>query len=179
MPEISQISLIIFLMPGAAVAVTVVAHIATSRCFPRLGVYRAQFAGIAIGILVMAILTISTPLLGSELAGRALANAIIFICFCYVYFHFNNMGETARRIRLLRDLMAAGRPLTFNEIVARYGAREIIERRLGRLVASGQVHRIDGRYVVANRSIYFMAWLVGMSHWMIFGYRRLNPVRPK
>jgi len=179
MPKFSLVSAIMFLMPGAAAIATIVAHIVASRNFLRLGVYRAQLAGFAFGILVMAIFTLATPLLGSQLAGRSLANAIIFLCFCYVYFHFNNMGETARRIRLLRELLSAGRPLTFDELVTRYGAHEIVERRLGRLLASGQVCLVDGRYIVANRSVHVMAWIIGISHWVIFGYRRLNPVRPK
>ena len=39
------------------------------------------------------------------------------------YFHFINLGETARRIRIIREIDAAGRPLTREVILDRYTPR--------------------------------------------------------
>jgi hypothetical protein len=84
------------------------------------------------------------------------------------------MGETARRIRILRELVASDHSPTFEELVARYGAHEIVDRRLERLIGAGQVACVDGRYVVVRRSIYLMAQLIGLAHWIVFGFRRSN-----
>jgi hypothetical protein len=177
MTGIFYASLIILLMPAVAAAVTIAAHIAVSRYYPHFGIYRGQFVGFAAGLFAVAILATLALFLNPRLIGQSLASILIFLCFIYVYFHFNNMGETARRIRLLRDLVTAGQPLSFDDLTARYSAHEIIERRLSRLIAAGQVRKIDSRYIIANRSVYLMVWLVGAAHWIVFGYRRVNPVR--
>jgi hypothetical protein len=163
----------ILFIPAAAAIVTVAGHIMASRLWPRLGIYKAQLVGTALGIPVLMMLTAaswSTP----DSGGRAAGNAATYLCFCYVYFHFNNMGETARRIRLLRELVMAGRPLTLADIAARYGAGDIIGRRLARLLAAAQVREIDGRYILADRSVYRMAWAVNLAHRVVFGVRRRN-----
>ena len=59
--------------------------------------------------------------------------------------------ESARRIRLLVELQAAGeRGLTLTQILAAYNARMIVDARLGRLLAGGQVVERDGRYFIGK-----------------------------
>jgi len=80
------------------------------------------------------------------------------LCFCalgYGFFHFVNMGETARRIRLLLELRENG-PLPEAELLRRYPASEILDARLGRLLRNGQVRLSEGRYAVGAPAVLFM-----------------------
>jgi hypothetical protein len=176
MSALSWMSLEILIAPAVAAAATIAGHVLASRAWPMLGIYRAQLLGIATGAVLLALITVPSLDYAPDSAGRAAANVLIYLCFCYVYFHFNNMGETARRIRLLRELVSAGRPLALAEITERYGANEIVERRLGRLLAAGQVREVAGRYIVADRSVYLMAQLVNLAHRLVFGRPRPNPL---
>lgn len=165
-------SLWLFAMPAVPAAATLAAHLLLCRYFPSLRIYKALAIAALMGLAVLCVLIFAQDPIGIEQRARVLAAAVIFLCFCYVFFHFNNMGETARRIRLLRELATAARPLSFQELVARYGPAEIAERRLSRLVGAGQVRLVDGRYVLADQAVHVMARLVNIAHWLVFGRRR-------
>ena len=99
------------------------------------------------------------------------AGALLYAAFCYVYFHWNNMGETARRIRMLRELAAAPEGLTFQDMVRRYSAREILARRLERLAAAGQIGESNGRLLLTGSAVLMAARLVGLAKRIVFGGR--------
>lgn len=168
----------VFLIPLAVALVNVAVQIAASRARPTFGIYITQLIGIACALPVFGLLTWAlwdAP----DAGGRALANAGIYFCFCYVYFHFNNMGETARRVRLLREMSVAARPLSLPEILERYGAGEVLGRRLVRLLDAGQVVQSGDRLFIANRSVSAMASAVNLAHRIVFGSRRSNPLEGK
>ena len=73
---------------------------------------------------------------------------LTYLSLAYFYvFGFYNLGESARRIRLLIELRSAGdRGMTLDEILAVYNARMIVEARLQRLLSGGQVVEREGRY---------------------------------
>ncbi|MBF0481349.1 MAG: hypothetical protein HQK81_08540 [Desulfovibrionaceae bacterium] len=77
-----------------------------------------------------------------------LANQCIAAALGYCYFHFVNLSETARRIRILRELCASPRGLTREELLAGYNARDMVEKRFDRLLRNGQIALVDGKYVV-------------------------------
>lgn len=162
-------SLWLFVLPAMPAATTATVHVLLCRHFPSLRPYRALAAATFVGLVVLCILLFARIPNNLDEVGRVLATAVIFLCFCYVFFHFNNMGETARRIRLLRELTAAGRPLTFQELVAVYKPTEITERRLQRLMGAGQVRPVGRRYVLGDQSVFVMARLVNAAHWLVFG----------
>ena len=123
----------------------------------------AQVAGAAVGLAVLLLPGLPGPL------GLWAANLLIYGAFCYVYFHWNNMGETARRIRLLRELDAAPDGLTQAELLDRYPAREILQRRLMRLIDGGQIVEREGRLALSGRLILFSARLVGLAKKIVLG----------
>jgi hypothetical protein len=55
--------------------------------------------------------------------------------------------------------------------VRRYSAREILERRLERLSAAGQIGETDGRLVLTSRAVLLSAQLVGLVKLIVFGGR--------
>ena len=76
----------------------------TYRLLPAEGkLFKSQVAGTLIGGLVLALLLSAAPGAAPS-ADVVVAGALLYLVFCYVYFHWNNMGETARRIRMLREL---------------------------------------------------------------------------
>jgi hypothetical protein len=77
-------------------------------------------------------------------------NFLIYAALGYCYFHFINLGETARRIRILRELYEAPDGLPLEGILERYNAKHIVEMRLRRLIHNGQIVERDGRYYIGS-----------------------------
>ncbi len=126
---------------------------------------RSQVAGAVAGLALLLLPGLPGPL------GLWAANLLIYGAFCYVYFHWNNMGETARRIRLLRELDAAPDGLSQAELLGRYPAREILERRLTRLIDGGQIVEREGRLALSGRLVLLTARLVALAKRIVLGRR--------
>jgi hypothetical protein len=75
----------------------------------------------------------------------------------YCYFHFINLGETARRVRIVRELLEAGGSLTRTELLARYNADEMIRVRFSRMLKNKQVIERNGRYYIGVPLLLWMA----------------------
>ncbi len=82
------------------------------------------------------------------------------------------MGETARRIRILTELADAGNGLSLGEILGRYGSKDIIDRRLARLINSGQIRCENGRCYTGNVTVLAMAGFLAAAKRVIFGEMR-------
>lgn len=84
--------------------------------------------------------------------GNAALWELAYLSLVYCYFlGFFNVGESARRVRLLIELESAGtRGLTLQEILSAYNADMIVTARLARLVASGQILERDGQYYMGK-----------------------------
>lgn len=151
-------------IPVAAFATDAATQVLALRAAPRLGVYRSHLAGFGAGAAVLLALLALLPwpeqLAARDRAGAAAAAALTYACLGYCYFHFVNLGATARRIRLMAELAAAPEGLTREGVLARYGAREILGRRFDRLVATGQLVRDGERYRPGGRALLLSARLV-------------------
>jgi hypothetical protein len=164
-------SLWALVMASLAVAANVAGQIAAYRLLPSEGkLFRSQVAGTLTGLLIL-ILLLRSPPAAEFSADVVTADALLYAAFCFVYFHWNNMGETARRIRMLRELAAAPQGLSFDDLVQRYSAREILERRLERLAAAGQIEETEGRLILRSRAVLLSARLMGLAKLVVFGGR--------
>ena len=85
------------------------------------------------------------------------------------YFHFINLGETARRIRILRELHEPPDGLTLDGLLARYNAQEIIERRISRLIETHQIVLRDGRYFIGKPFVLWMARSLVVLKFILLG----------
>jgi hypothetical protein len=145
------------LSPLAALVVCVLGHVVVARAAPRLarhrGVSIAVLAGLAV-LLATAVTFAADPSHGPALDrwGAAVSWLLAYLALAYFYvFGFYNVGESARRLRLLVELQAAApRGLTLAELLTVYNARMIVEARLARMVAGGQLVERDGRYAVGR-----------------------------
>lgn len=137
------------------------------------GLLRSVFTGFGAGAFVLFLFETGYICRSSGAAidtfGRLAANAIIYLAFWNTYFHFLNMGETARRIRILRELYSAPGGLTLDEIISRYNAEEIIGRRLSRLVSSGQIALKNGKYYIGSPFMLFAANGIMLLKTILFG----------
>ncbi|MFH1222826.1 MAG: hypothetical protein V1647_00610 [Pseudomonadota bacterium] len=89
-------------------------------------------------------------------------------CGIYFYFHFFNMSETARRIKILVG-MYKKEIRTVADVNRFYNYDEALNVRLDRLVQLSQLQKVDNsRYVVDNRLFYVIS-LVIMSFRRLLG----------
>lgn len=103
--------------------------------------------------------------------GQLSLSTISYIFLGYCYFHFVNLGETARRIRILRELYDSKDGLSINEILKRYDANKIIEMRIDRLASNGQIVLKNGRYYIDNPAMLFMTKIIITMKLIVLGKR--------
>jgi len=103
--------------------------------------------------------------------GQELAPALVtYGALGYCYFHFINLGETARRIRIVRELAQAGENgLTREELLARYNARTIVEARFARLLNNSQIIEKSGRLFPGKPAVLYMAWTILLMKRILLG----------
>lgn len=112
----------------------------------------------------------------TDFAGQALFNASVFTALGYGYFHWINLGETARRIRILREIhRAPGGGLSADELLRRYNAAVIVRARLERMLAHGQVVRRKGRFFIGSRKLLVMAQVLTLAKKLLLGRTREVP----
>ena len=148
---------VLTLTPFVALGACIVVHVILSRAFPGL----ARPLGILLSVGVAGVGVVGVALFGPadrlpaavsplELAAVWLLTYVL-LAYCYVIGFFN-LGESARRIRLLIDLHQAGRRgLSLEEILSTYNARMIVDVRLHRMITGGQVRQQDGVYYTRAR----------------------------
>lgn len=76
---------------------------------------------------------------------------IIFNGLLYIYFHFYNMSETARRIRLLILIHTGHGAIDMDSVNSNYDVTNMVQLRLQRLQAMGQISQSGGKYFAIGR----------------------------
>lgn len=160
--------------PLIGLAINAVTQVLIFRMHPGFGLLRSEYLGFAAGFLtVMALDSFCMPLVPfgnvTDIAGITLLTALTYGALGYNYFHFINLGETARRIRLLRELYAAGGALTSQQLLKRYPSREIVDKRINRLLGTGQVICRDNRYFIGNRTVVHIALIMTALKKLLLG----------
>ncbi len=105
------------------------------------------------------------------ISGRyALAvNLVMYLVLSYLYFHFINLGETGRRIRLLRELYDSREGLSLDELLARYNGKEVLENRIQRLINNGQVILRANRYYIGRPHMLLISRALSVLRLMLLG----------
>lgn len=161
------------LVPLGGLAVTVAVQVALIRARRGAGLLRSLFEGWGAGLLAV---------LGAEAwaagalaldAGDRLPLAAVNIAthglLWYCYFHFVNLGVTARRPRLLIELSEAPAGLTYAQVLERYDGRYQVEARLERLLGSGQIVLRDGRYRIGKPLLLLVARVMVLLKRLLLG----------
>ncbi|MDP2168184.1 MAG: hypothetical protein Q8J64_07630 [Thermodesulfovibrionales bacterium] len=141
------------LIPVFAFGANVLIQVLSARHIRGLGLLKSIFLGFGAGLLCLLLLEgyayFIRPRVSADFISAAVADAVTYSALGYGYFHFINLGVTARRIRLLIEVKDSS-GLTLEELLSRYNAKEMVSNRLGRLLGSGQVALKDGRYFIGK-----------------------------
>ncbi|HOW36120.1 MAG TPA: hypothetical protein PL155_06885 [Candidatus Omnitrophota bacterium] len=118
--------------------------------------------GLAVNIAGGIILFLKNPEVSAQMVfgakGLCLilsAGVYLLVTFHYIVLVFGPY-ESSVRLRVLRELYKEfPRGMLPRELLSRYNARTVVDRRLDRLVSSGEIELKDGVYRVKNRKNYF------------------------
>ncbi len=101
----------------------------------------------------------------------ALIYAVLaFNSVAYSYFHFFNLSETGRRIRMLLQLLEGDRIGSGDgEAATTYSAHVMVSQRLVRLMQMGQINETMGRYRISGQFLLRSANLVRLIGRMTTG----------
>jgi hypothetical protein len=160
------------IIPVLGLACNVVFQVIWLRLSGRVSLLRSIYAGFLFGVAaVCASEWMMRRGMGTrgDFAGDLLANLVIYALLGYGYFHFVNLGETARRVRLMRELYDAPEGLTASQILLRYNAKEIIATRIARLVRNGQIMLEDGRYRLGSPAFALISSAIALMKKAILG----------
>lgn len=160
---------VIVLIPIAGLFVNVLVQVLGFKIFKK-ALLKSVFLGFSAGLLViLAPLLFFQAIDSREFISLTLANIIIYFCSGYCYFHFINLGVTARRIRLLWELYESKQGLLFEEITSRYNARYMVEARLARLINSGQVVSKNDKYFIGKPLMLCVTKIIIMMKVFVLG----------
>jgi len=87
---------------------------------------------------------------------------LTYNALAYSFFHIFNMSDTARRIKILNEINAAGGKLKISGLSASYSSGEMLTNRIKRLLDSRQIVRQGDRYVLNSPLLYYAAKAVNL-----------------
>ena len=153
------------LLPIITFIINVISQVCICRYVTRISLLKSLYIGFAIGLcsLISAELYYLTQasLFFSANIGSILVNIITYSALGYGYFHFVNLGETARRIRILRELYDSKGGLSMKGILAKYDA--------GQIVNNGQIIFNDGKYYIGSPLMLWIAKIIVKMKLIILG----------
>jgi len=146
--------------PLLGLLINAISQVLLCRYAGGLGLLRSIFVGFFCGFIVVISIEagnyFATAVSIGYLMGQLFVCIITYGTLSYCYFHFVNLGETARRIRILRELYDSKDGLSMEEILNRYNANDILEKRIGRLLNNDQIICKEGKYFAGNSTVLFM-----------------------
>ena len=147
--------------PLSSFCINVFSQVLIFRMNPSFGLLKSEYVGFVSGLIMLALLHaysfVEYLRLIEDIYPILLANYLIYAALGYCYFHFINLCLTARRIRLVRDLYKSVNGLSISEILEEYNAKKMVAIRLQRLLDSGQIIFLDGKYYIGKPIILFAA----------------------
>ena len=95
---------------------------------------------------------------------HALPAATLYLLLAMLYLHFYSGLARSLSVRILEELSSTqNRQLELDELTRRYSLREILERRLDALVASGWIENHVGGYRNLERGCRWADWLTTLA----------------
>lgn len=156
-------------------ALNVISQVICFRCLRHFGLLKSEYLGFLMGFLGFILLewyiSIIKLITIKDFYPLSIVNLIIYLSVSFHYFTFLNLGETARRIRVLRELYEAKEGLSLSEILERYNAKMIVEVRLKRLLNNGQIILKDNRYYIGSPLMLFIAKFIIAVKLILLGKR--------
>lgn len=145
------------------------AHLVTYRLTQ--GYMRAVFVGFVAGLLVLAagdaLRFVNAPVAVLEGVVLLAGDFALYVCAAYVLFNVINVSESSIRVRILRELRDA--PISEAILLEKYNDALILDNRLDRLIGSGHIEFVDGRYRLASRTLARVAGVIRLLKRILLG----------
>ena len=171
--DLSILHLIHGTCPLLALLINAISQVIVCRYWRGFGLLGTIFTGFGSGFLIVISIEIAyfctTAFSIPHLIGQLCLCIITYGTLSYCYFHFVNLGETARRIRILRELYDSKDGLSIEDLLNRYNANDIIEKRLKRLLNNGQVLMREGKYFAGRSTMLFMNRVIILMKLIVLG----------
>lgn len=84
---------------------------------------------------------------------------LVYNSLGYAYFHFFNMSETARRIKILLEIKK-NKALIIENLVQNYQSDFMIKTRLQRLIELNQIELMNGKYFIKGKILLFATIMI-------------------
>lgn len=157
-------------IPFLSLCLNILVQIISYKYLLKSRLLKSEYFGFACGCAALLIVEfILYQRMPQESFALFFADLIIYSCFSYGYFTFINMGETARRIRLLRELYDSPSGLTKQQLFKMYNAENIINQRLERLLNNHQIVLRAGRYYLGKPLMLFISRAIVFVKLVVFG----------
>jgi len=155
------ISYLEVLSPVTGLIINGLCQVLCFRYISNVGLLKSIFLGFAAGLF--GVITLETYIFFAmtksmqDFIGIIIVNLMTYSALGYCYFHFLNLGETARRIRIIRELYDSEGGLSLSGILERYNSGDIVQKRVERLLNNRQIIERNGRYYIGNPVMLMMA----------------------
>lgn len=142
--------LVLALAPGLGLLVNIATQVVLGRLPLPIGHVRRQFVSFGCGFVAAALWLARTLPAGPGRLDTAGTLALHLWCYTmlgFIFFNVINLNLSSLRIRMLKEYLAVHpQPLPDRVLREKYHPRDMLEARLERLAAGGQIARADGRY---------------------------------
>jgi hypothetical protein len=128
---------------------------------PGLGLLRSVYLGFFLGLL-------GVIASGAHTTAIFFSNLIIYCLLGYNYFHFINLGETARRVRILLEIHNSPEGLSEEEILSKYNSGGVLSLRLARLLRNAQLIYAQDKYFIGRPTVLLFSGIIGLLRKIIF-----------
>jgi hypothetical protein len=159
--------------PVVGLVIYVFTQVTGYRYAKRWGLLRWVFTGFAGGFVALLSIEMGYSFTAKsgflESMGQITLSTVTYIALGYGYFHFINLGETARRVRILIELWESDDGLSRNEILERYDAAHIVKVRLQRMINKRQIVVQNDRYYIGKPIMLYIAEAIVMMKVILLG----------
>ena len=138
--------------------------------FTKLSLLKSLYFGFAVGFSAVVIAQFFFYHgSSSNFIALFIVNLITYLLLTYCFFHFVNLGETARRVRILRELRDFREGMSMEEILQRYNAEVIFDKRVRRLLSNGQIALENEKYYIRNSTMLFITRIIILLKIVVLG----------
>lgn len=167
------------LAPVAGLALMCLSHALMCRANPRLPLLNGLAAAGMLGLAALAVVGLTAAWLGGDWWNSAAASLLvdlpIYGCLAYGYANFVNLGQSSVRVRIYRELLGRADGIEAAALQAEYDENAMLQARLERLVAAGDLRLDAGRYTVGRgRLLAIAAAVFGLKRAILGRHSEFN-----
>lgn len=136
------------------ILINILSQVLIFRIKPGFGLLNSLISGFCIGLFI------TTGVLKTNGHLNFCVNIATYVTLSYSYFHFVNMGQTARRIRILREIYEARGGISYDDLLRNYNAKIILDTRIERLISKKQIIEENNRLYICNPTMANIAKII-------------------